>query len=426
MNSTDFVTLNKFEINHSIKGIGVASNSTLGDTGTLVSDKKIFYIKCHWQSGNQFTLTMTDFIASWQAKVTTQFIDKVLKPQALSFEEYWKLIKSSLSSQDITREQFDYKLEPSKKSLNDINLIVLMKLSKDDNISMKSVIPLTKLPNCQSTSVDFFDYIFDKQQILQGNNKDLQERNKQLQTEFNESQSQNRLFLLDKEKIENDLYKNFVIILNQKKSKIKEYKSQLENNNNNNSKNGSCSNCRNKKILSIDEADDHANDSFDSQDSKVIDDLKTSPNLKRKTMSTTPTKNFNNFSSKNTGATFGLSLVMEDDYSSFKVPITIRKKHKANPTTTTTTTSSNSNNNVNNNSKTINTNTMKSNSFTKSPIKAPQPIFKAPNLVSKTTRSNSKSPTLKSQAITPIKTVKRSIFKDDDEDMDAFDLLKDL
>ncbi|EGC40413.1 hypothetical protein DICPUDRAFT_73949 [Dictyostelium purpureum] len=355
------------------------------DNSELTNGDGIYYIKCNWQH-NSFTIYLTDLTNVWSSNIPSKYIDNILKPQGMASEEYMNLLKKSLLNQDITKKQFDYKINKSKKSSSDIELCIIIILSEFDNINIKSNIPLIKVNNTHQSFQNYFNWLFEKYKSLTDQNQQLVQLNQSLQLQFNQSIEQNKIFIKEKEKIESDLYEKFIIILNEKKKKIKEFKQKIEgltiennnlikqnqhNNNNNNSNKklpqAPIKNTPKKKIKfnnssygSIFDDIMHNGDNDDNDDFKnTIDDI-----------DNTYKPTFNN-------STLSIDLLSNDD--AYSVPISVRKRFKPpnnsnDMNNTLTTTSTASTTPITNLSSNLKTPTKKRTSISpkKSPFKQPQ------------------------------------------------------
>ncbi|KAN0007014.1 hypothetical protein ACTFIU_005208 [Dictyostelium citrinum] len=421
----------------------VSRFENITDNSGNTNGSGIYYLKCNWQY-NSFTIYLTDLTNVWSSNVTTKYIENILKPQGMSFDQYMQLLKKSLLKQDQTKREFDYKIDRHIRKNNnneDIEFVIIIILSEFDNINVKSSIPLIKLSNHFSTFQHYFDWLFDKYQSLTLQNQTLTLQTQSLQSQFNQSLEQNKLFQLEKDRIESNLIERFIIILNEKKKKIKEYK-QTINNLLLEQKSSSLSNCKcnTKSIINKNKSPSKQvcatpkkkkrnyqsnliNIGNDDDDNNNDDNIENNSNNNDNDDDEEDYKpNFNN-------STPPLLDLLSNDYDSYyNVPTNVRKKFKPSSTTTTTTTTL------------MKTPTKKRNSI--SPKKSPHHHRNIINNnqsspMKKYTRFNNANGTLimpnnnnniNSIPITPMK-LKSKIFNfndDDNHDIGASELLNDL
>ncbi|KAF2071263.1 hypothetical protein CYY_007421 [Polysphondylium violaceum] len=428
------VSLTKFE------------NVPLGNNVVSLSTINCLLVKCIWQP-TSFSIHITDFNSVWYSNVNTKYIETVLKPPGMSIDQYMKLIKESLIKQDIEKKQFNYKIEKSKSASIDIEFQIFIKLQEYDQINIKSPIQLIRSNSNDNSNVSgntkgiattqqFFEWVFDRYKYLEDQNLQLKTQNIDKQTQFDQLLDQNHLFIKEKDNLENELFNKFVIILNEKKTKIKEYKSKYlnlltsveskKNNDSVNDENKSCCKC-NQNNSSIDNS---------SQNYEGSQEYMT-PKKTRKRITPTPSSaNENKMTFDEHSMTLGY-IDDVDDY--FKVPTTVRKKYKPNSdssnngsttppistataTKTTTTTTTNT---------TTKNPTLPIHGKKKSPLKATphsnHQYHQSPkkqlisNLISKTASTNHNYfPSMK--PATPLKPKHKGLFggyNDDDDDQDV-------
>ncbi|KAM9952709.1 hypothetical protein ACTFIR_007763 [Dictyostelium discoideum] len=428
-----------------------------------------YYLKCNWQY-NSFTIYLTDLTNVWSSNVTTKYIENILKPQGMSFDQYFQLLKKSLLKQDQTKREFDYKIDKYKRKNNnnnnnninnneDIEFIIIIILSEFDNINVKSSIPLIKLSNHFTTFQHYFDWLFDKYQSLSLQNQTLTLQTQSLQSQFNQSLEQNKLFQLEKDRIESNLIEKFIIILNEKKKKIKEYKQTINNllleqkslSSSSSSSNCKC-NCNNNNNKSIVNNNKNKSPSKQQQQVYYTTPKKNKRNYQSNLINIDNDDNDddddleNNINDENDNEedykpTFNNSTpplldLLSNDYDSYyNVPTNVRKKFKPTPTLTTTTTTTTTTSTAS----IMKTPTKKRNST--SPQKSPL-HHRNINIKKNNNYNNPSSPMKKYNAngtlipnnnnslipITPMKS-KSKLFNfndDDNHDIGASELLNDL
>ncbi|GAM16859.1 hypothetical protein SAMD00019534_000340 [Acytostelium subglobosum LB1] len=246
----------------------------------------------------------------------------------MSTEQYVGLVRSALISQDHSGERFTYRLRQSK-SLN-VELTIYIKLQPSE-ISIKTSFVFVKSNDSQSSLRNYFEWLINKCDALGEQNKQLRSQNDKLQQQFNKSVSMIELLTKEKHDLEKDLYGKFIIILNEKKKKIRELKQQIQQQN------------TEMKSMRYEAASAANNPSTPSPNSKSSARKRKKKQQQQDIDSDKEQSNNNSDDSFDLSLSLGmaanptpaLDLLSNDDNDSFKVPSVIRKRYKHDTATTT-------------------------------------------------------------------------------------------
>jgi len=219
-------------------------------TDTVVSRfvirKRPFYIRTTWGK-TDFHMEMTDGKHVWTGVADSTYVASKLKPQGMDVTEYISIIRDALTKQDVECKRFQYFIEQSPDNPADLELSWKIRLSTEDipgedpwAFHMRGSLKLHRIsmtqPNTTNPAISFqnimqqfMDWLIDRVTILSTTNADLQDKNKELQKQRNESLTRFDKLVADKKQLEREMYEKFVTVLNEKKRKIRELHEEVNN-----------------------------------------------------------------------------------------------------------------------------------------------------------------------------------------------------
>jgi DNA-repair protein XRCC4 len=186
---------------------------------------KSFYFYSTWRE-REFGIKLTDGRQVWQGIAKEEYIEKELKPEGMGMDEYMKLAERALTSQDLTKKH-SYRL--SQTQTQQLLLTWRIKLGTEDvGLSVKGTLGLELVRDGRAFIQRCFDWLLQKQAVLQEVNEGLVRENEGLKQMRTEAVQKLHTLIHEKKELETDLYQKFVIILNEKKKKIRDLQKQVE------------------------------------------------------------------------------------------------------------------------------------------------------------------------------------------------------
>eukprot|EP01112_Ceratiomyxa_fruticulosa_P005406 TRINITY_DN1602_c0_g2_i1.p1 TRINITY_DN1602_c0_g2~~TRINITY_DN1602_c0_g2_i1.p1 ORF type:complete len:428 (-),score=104.27 TRINITY_DN1602_c0_g2_i1:90-1373(-) len=223
--------------------ISMDSNST-NVARFLLADKK-YYIRTVWGE-DSFELSCSDGKYIWTGSASKGFVENTLKPKGMSTSEFMKITQNALTNQDFTKIKYSYTIEQPPVDLGltpqDLLFSWFIKLGAQNGnnfalnstankkvLQVKCTLPLVKQINPRPMMVTILDWLIDKSSRLELSNQELSENNNQLQSQRDQALAQFSTLVADKKVLELEMYKKFVLVLNEKKKKIRELKEEVKN-----------------------------------------------------------------------------------------------------------------------------------------------------------------------------------------------------
>ncbi|XP_074138252.1 DNA repair protein XRCC4 isoform X1 [Sminthopsis crassicaudata] len=183
----------------------------------MISEPSIIYfLQVSWEKdlGSGFDITLTDGQSAWNGTVTASEISREADDMAMERDKYVDELRKAL----VLRTEPDnvYKFDFSKenchfsyeKSLKDVSFIL-------------GSLNLQKVSSPAEVIRELMSYCLDCMADQLAKNRHLQRENEMLQRDWSDVQKRLEECVTAKENLEADLYKRFVLVLNEKKAKIR-------------------------------------------------------------------------------------------------------------------------------------------------------------------------------------------------------------
>ncbi|XP_043832348.1 DNA repair protein XRCC4 isoform X1 [Dromiciops gliroides] len=183
----------------------------------IVSEPSIIYfLQVSWEKdlGSGFDITLTDGQSAWSGAVTASEISREADEMAMERDKYVDELRKALvlGIEPADVYKFDFSKENCyfsyEKSLKDVSFIL-------------GSLNLQKVSSPAEVIRELMSYCLNCVADQLAKNKHLQRENEMLQRDWNDVQKRLEKCVTAKENLEADLYKRFVLVLNEKKAKIR-------------------------------------------------------------------------------------------------------------------------------------------------------------------------------------------------------------
>ncbi|XP_072462319.1 DNA repair protein XRCC4 isoform X1 [Notamacropus eugenii] len=183
----------------------------------MVSEPSIIYfLQVSWEKdlGSGFDITLTDGQSAWNGAVTASEISSEADDMAMERDKYVDELKKALvlGTEPANVYIFDFSKENCHFSYE--------KSLKDVSFTLGSV-NLQKVSSPAEVIRELMSYCLNCVADQLAKNKHLQRENEMLQRDWNDIQKRLEKCVTAKENLEADLYKRFILVLNEKKAKIR-------------------------------------------------------------------------------------------------------------------------------------------------------------------------------------------------------------
>uniref|UniRef100_A0A8D2B6H5 DNA repair protein XRCC4 n=1 Tax=Sciurus vulgaris TaxID=55149 RepID=A0A8D2B6H5_SCIVU len=183
----------------------------------------IHFLQVSWEKtlGSGFVITLTDGQSAWTGTVSELAISQEADDMAMEREKYVDELKKALMSEagPVNTYKFDFSKESYHFSFE--------KNLKDVSFRLGSFY-LEKVASPAEVIRELICYCLDTIAENQAKNEHLQKENERLLREWNDVQGRFEKCVSAKEALETDLYERFVLVLNEKKTKIRNLQNLLK------------------------------------------------------------------------------------------------------------------------------------------------------------------------------------------------------
>lgn len=183
----------------------------------LASEPNItYFLQVSWEGtvGSGFVITLTDGHSAWTATVSESEISQEADDMAMEKGKYVDELRKALVSGSGAADT--YRFIFSKESCH----FSIEKQLKDVSFRLGSF-NLDKVPNSTEVIRELICYCLDTIAEKQAKNEHLQKENERLLRDWNDVQGRFEKCVSAKEVLEADLYQRFILVLNEKKTKIR-------------------------------------------------------------------------------------------------------------------------------------------------------------------------------------------------------------
>ncbi|XP_015665435.1 DNA repair protein XRCC4 [Protobothrops mucrosquamatus] len=187
-----------------------------------------YFLQITWckDLGMGFDLILSDGQSSWNGRVSEEEISREASDMEMKQEKYVEELKKVLL---FDQEYSDsYRFDISKEEINGESIhFSYEKNLKDVTFRLGSLI-LQRVTNSSEVIRELITYCLECVKELHAKNDHLQKENERLLSDLDDMQEQLQKCVEAKEELEADLYKRFVLVLNEKKAKIRSLQKHLK------------------------------------------------------------------------------------------------------------------------------------------------------------------------------------------------------
>uniref|UniRef100_UPI00398EA405 DNA repair protein XRCC4 isoform X2 n=1 Tax=Pristiophorus japonicus TaxID=55135 RepID=UPI00398EA405 len=186
----------------------------------LSSLDTVYYLQMSWEKdlGNGFIVTLCNGEQAWSGRVSSNQVTMEAKEAEMVREKYVDELRRALTmGEDRTKS---YSFDFLKDSDKEVFHFSYEKLLQDISFKLGSV-ELRKVSDSTEVIKELINYVLHCNAKLRDKNEHLQQENKRLSCDRNDSLKELEKYVKAKEELEQDLYSRFILVLNEKKAKIR-------------------------------------------------------------------------------------------------------------------------------------------------------------------------------------------------------------
>ncbi|XP_074545787.1 DNA repair protein XRCC4 [Halichoeres trimaculatus] len=181
-----------------------------------------YFLRVDWMGrglGSGFQLLLTDGQDAWRGKVSEEAVSKEAEELEMQMERYIQDLQQALTETE-TSSSYSFSLTPSPPDGSSTVTLAYEKVQKDISFQLGSVI-LTAVSEPAEAVREILVHSLQRGNTLQQHNHKLEEENQRLRREQQRITTEMKQYASGKEALEAELYSRFVLVLNEKKAKIR-------------------------------------------------------------------------------------------------------------------------------------------------------------------------------------------------------------
>lgn len=183
-------------------------------------NKKRLYLVTRWRR-DSFDVAAFDGIHVIKAEASSDLVQTSLKPDGVETAEYINLTRDALSSQDLGG-RYSYAFTSPDADGSSAVLSWSIKLPGPTGFALRGSLTLTCAADCQAETLRLIELLLERTSRAEEACKTFEEKTKQASAVRDEATNSLRKLSDAKAQAEQDMYKMFVVVLNEKKRKIRE------------------------------------------------------------------------------------------------------------------------------------------------------------------------------------------------------------
>nr|XP_034955936.1 DNA repair protein XRCC4 isoform X1 [Zootoca vivipara]XP_034955937.1 DNA repair protein XRCC4 isoform X1 [Zootoca vivipara]XP_034955938.1 DNA repair protein XRCC4 isoform X1 [Zootoca vivipara]XP_034955939.1 DNA repair protein XRCC4 isoform X1 [Zootoca vivipara]XP_034955941.1 DNA repair protein XRCC4 isoform X1 [Zootoca vivipara]XP_034955942.1 DNA repair protein XRCC4 isoform X1 [Zootoca vivipara]XP_034955943.1 DNA repair protein XRCC4 isoform X1 [Zootoca vivipara] len=187
-----------------------------------------YFLQIVWQKdlGAGFEVVLSDGRSAWTGKVPEEDISKEADDMEMEREKYIGELKKVLLFEGALADKYNFDISKGGVDGECLNFSYEKNL-KDVSFRLGSLM-LQKVSGPAEVISELISYCLDCIKGLHSKNEHLQKENERLQSDLDDVQEQLQKCVEAKEELEMELYKRFVLVLNEKKAKIRSLQKSLK------------------------------------------------------------------------------------------------------------------------------------------------------------------------------------------------------
>ncbi|XP_041666502.1 DNA repair protein XRCC4 isoform X2 [Cheilinus undulatus] len=181
-----------------------------------------YFLRVDWRGrdlGSGFQLLLTDGQDAWRGDVSDAVVREEAEELEMQTERYIQDLQQALTETE-TLSTFSFSLTPSPPDRSSSVTLAYEKVQKDISFQLGSV-ELKAVPEPAEAVREILVHSLKRGNTLQQHNHKLTEENQRLRREQQRITAEMKRYAVGKEVLEAELYSRFVLVLNEKKAKIR-------------------------------------------------------------------------------------------------------------------------------------------------------------------------------------------------------------
>ncbi|XP_059394765.1 DNA repair protein XRCC4-like [Carassius carassius] len=183
---------------------------------------RTFFLKLEWAKdlGSGFVILLSDGFSAWSGEVSEEDVSREAQEIEMDLERYVGDLHLALTGEGPAAEgEYSFHLTPERPGRPMLQLSY-EKVQNDISFRL-GVVDLQAVPEPTEVIRELISHGLEQSARLQAKNQHLLEENQKLRREQEHITKDMEMYIQGKETLERDLYSRFVLVLNEKKAKLR-------------------------------------------------------------------------------------------------------------------------------------------------------------------------------------------------------------
>ncbi|KAJ8380625.1 hypothetical protein SKAU_G00014030 [Synaphobranchus kaupii] len=187
-----------------------------------------FFLKVDWVEdlGAGFTVALCDGESAWMGEVSEEEVQQEAEELEMRKETYVKELQRALTGVGRPGVDYAFQLSPGNAQRGRGRRLTYEKVQRDISFRLGTV-ELLPCPEPDGLIKELIGYGLQSSSELRAKNQNLLEENRRLGLEQDRITTELERYVQGKESLERELYTRFVLVLNEKKAKIRQLQERL-------------------------------------------------------------------------------------------------------------------------------------------------------------------------------------------------------
>ncbi|XP_053152209.1 DNA repair protein XRCC4 isoform X2 [Hemicordylus capensis] len=186
-----------------------------------------YFLQITWEKdiGAGFDVMLSDSQSAWAGRVPEEEISREAADMEMEREKYVKELRKVLLFEERLADKYNFDI--SKEGVNGECLHFSYEKNLKDVAFRLGLLKLQKVSSPAEVIKELISYCLDSVAQLQAKNEHLQKENERLLSDLDDIQGKLQKCVDAKEQLEDELYSRFILVLNEKKAKIRSLQKTL-------------------------------------------------------------------------------------------------------------------------------------------------------------------------------------------------------
>ncbi|XP_051539862.1 DNA repair protein XRCC4 isoform X1 [Myxocyprinus asiaticus] len=197
-------------------------STSLRQISVTSEPQRTFFLKLEWAEdlGSGFVILLSDVVSAWSGEVSEEDVSREAQEIEMERDLYVRYLHLALTGEGPVAEgEYIFHLAPERPGSP---LLQLSYEKVQSDISFRlGVVELQAVPEPTEVIRELISHGLELSTRLQAKNQHLLEENQKLKREQEHITTEMERYVQGKETLERDLYSRFVLVLNEKKAKIR-------------------------------------------------------------------------------------------------------------------------------------------------------------------------------------------------------------